>query len=57
MRDSFIDDRLLDRVMRDKFPLMLTACRVMSEGARRQYVKEMRPAIVREYRWQMAIGA
>jgi hypothetical protein len=56
MRDSFIDDHMLDRVMREKFPLMLTACRVMSEGARRQYVMEMRPAIVREYRWQKAIG-
>jgi hypothetical protein len=50
MRDSFHDDHLLDRVMQDRFPQMIMACRAMSPEAVRQYVAEMHPAIVREYR-------
>jgi hypothetical protein len=53
VRDSFIDDRALDRTMRDKFPLMVLACRDMSPEAVRLYVVEMRPHIVREYRLRL----
>lgn len=57
MRDSFHDDRLLDRVMREKFPMMLMACPQMSDEAVRKYVEEMRPAILREYRTALAKDA
>jgi hypothetical protein len=50
MRDSYHDDHLLDRVMRAKFPQVLMAVRAMAPDAVRQYVAEMHPAILREYR-------
>jgi hypothetical protein len=50
MRDSFHDDRLLDRIMQEKFPQMLMAVRAMAPEAVRAYVAEMHPAILREYR-------
>ncbi len=50
MRDSFHDDRALDRVMREKFPMMALACRDMSPEAVLEYIAEMRPHIVREHR-------
>ena len=53
MRDSFIDDKLLDRTMREKFPLMVDACRSMSAAAVDRYIIEMPPAIVREYRLKL----
>jgi hypothetical protein len=50
MRDSFIDDRLLDRIMREIYPQMIVACRAMSPEAVRQFIAEMQPAIRRDYR-------
>ncbi len=50
MRDSFHDDRLLDRVIREKFPHLALACREMAPETARTYLVGMRPAIVREYR-------
>jgi hypothetical protein len=57
MRDSFHDDRLLDRVIREKFPHLALACREMSPETARQFVIGMRPAILREYWTAMAKAA
>ena len=57
MRDSFHDDRLLDRIMREKFAPMLMAIAEMSDEAVRQYIAEMRPAILHEYRRALALDA
>ena len=57
MRDSFHDDRLLDRVIREKFPGLAEACEEMSPETARQFVIGMRPAILREYWTAMAKAA
>jgi hypothetical protein len=58
MRDSFHDDHLLDRVMRERFRWMVEMCRTMSAEAVLAYIGEMRPTIVGEYRqaWRAKHG-
>ena len=57
MRDSFHDDRLLDRVIREAFPHLALACREMTPETMRTYVAGLRPAILREYWTHLARAA
>ena len=57
MRDSFHNDRLLDRVIREAFPHLALACREMTDATMRQYVIGLRPAILREYWTHLAKAA